>query len=436
MQEAQLYHLWQTLALSGQTIRCGQHVLQVVHAGQLNLQRGPDFLAARFRLNGILMQGDVEMHAHSKDWYRHQHHLDPAFRNVCLHVVLQNTTGSTSTVHSQVTKRSIPTIELKPEVLPVNSASGRVHCHPPARLQLNALASLALKRLHTKVRYFQHVLETFSFEQAFYEHLLRTLGYPNNSWPFQLLARRLPWRWLERLSVLLRQDFDLLYALYAGTAGFLPKQPDHPYVQKLVFLYQESQHLLPLAPLAGHLWQSGGQRPRNHPHFRLAGWVALFQQFQQLPLQRLHTLFANRQPVEQLWAHLLAYFDLQPQNYWKEHVALGGQPVHGVNRNFWGPARVAELTINVLIPLFAAQAAAQHSLGFFEYLQDVYLTLPLQTTYGRFQRFFPWLKQYTQRFPRQALLQGLWQLHQHFCQWQRCPQCPLAHIIDKDNDFH
>ncbi|WP_457566711.1 DUF2851 family protein [Caldithrix abyssi] len=431
MQEAQLYALWQNLARTGQAVTAGPHRLRVLDAGRLNLQRGPDFVSALFELDDVRISGDVEMHLRLQDWYAHHHHLDPFFKNVCLHVVLQPAPSSRATVAAPLSGRAIPTIRLAPEDFPSALQSARVLCRPPAVLNKEAVQSLALERLHLKIRYFQHFLESETFEQAFYEHLLRSLGYPSNSWPFQLLARRLPWRWLERSCSAMGRGFDPFYALYAGMAGFLPAASSDPYLQKLIFLHGELRHLLPAAGLGREHWQFAGQRPCNHPHFRLAAWVSLLVQHPGLPIRPLSRLLKARLPLDQLWGELQRLFKLRPQGYWKKHHMLASNALARSNQNFLGKARVTELIINLIIPLFAARALLNGSHGFFEYLQSFYLWLPLNNVYRTFSRRFPWLALYRRRFPCQALMQAFIQLNNQYCQLNRCALCPLAHTLDK-----
>jgi hypothetical protein len=61
--------------------------IEIVNPGVLNTNQGPDFLNSTVIINGIKLFGNVEMHLSSKDWYGHNHHKDPNYNNVILHVV-------------------------------------------------------------------------------------------------------------------------------------------------------------------------------------------------------------------------------------------------------------------------------------------------------------------------------------------------------------
>ena len=70
------------LTVAGETI-------EIESSGFWNFgSSGPDFSSARIRINGKLLNGDVELHVHSVDWDRHQHGKNPDYDNVVLHVFM------------------------------------------------------------------------------------------------------------------------------------------------------------------------------------------------------------------------------------------------------------------------------------------------------------------------------------------------------------
>lgn len=63
-------------------------VIEVTHPGTWNRLGGPDFLNAELRVDGERRRGDIEVHLRARDWQRHGHGSDRAFRGVVLHAVL------------------------------------------------------------------------------------------------------------------------------------------------------------------------------------------------------------------------------------------------------------------------------------------------------------------------------------------------------------
>jgi len=90
-------------------------------------------------------------------------------------------------------------------------------------------------------------------------------------------------------------------------------------------------------------------------------------------------------------------------------------------------ARLAELLINLFLPLFCVLARQSGSVGFEAYLKNFYFWLPQVTSYQAVLRYFPWWKAYAERWPRQAVWQGFIQLYREFCELGNCAHCPLRH---------
>ena len=85
--EQLLHYVWkhQIFPLKEQRTTTGQE-LEVIDSGLSNPHAGPDFFNAKIKLDGVLWVGNIEIHTHSSDWFKHRHHQDAAYDNVILHV--------------------------------------------------------------------------------------------------------------------------------------------------------------------------------------------------------------------------------------------------------------------------------------------------------------------------------------------------------------
>ena len=77
--ELRLQHAWKNL-LWKQTRRDSKgRTIRILSPGRHNHSDGPDFLDASIMLDEKLLNGDIELHHRTSDWYAHKHHLDPAY---------------------------------------------------------------------------------------------------------------------------------------------------------------------------------------------------------------------------------------------------------------------------------------------------------------------------------------------------------------------
>src|SRR5262245_31534616 len=91
MTERFLHYLWKMKLLHNSDLKTAEgENIQIITAGEYNLDAGPDFLNARVKIAGTLWAGNVEIHLKSSDWMAHHHQSDKAYDNIILHVVFEN----------------------------------------------------------------------------------------------------------------------------------------------------------------------------------------------------------------------------------------------------------------------------------------------------------------------------------------------------------
>jgi hypothetical protein len=424
MQEEELYRWWQYYGRSGKTVHSNGQRLRVLNSGILNTSHGPDFTSARFELDGIIYQGDVECHQKITDWYTHKHHLDKAYRQVILHLVSQS--DKPVPVKSQWSHCPIYTLIL-PKPLNSNIRPAK-NCQPGIGYQKTLksnLIALALQRFDHKVKSFIKALNKQNYHELFYIYFFRTLGYPKNANTFQLLAEQLNWAWLMQNKNVLNMHDQQLFAIYAGQAGFISSVSSDTYSQIIKQLYQKYKYILPGLTFDPELWQYAGNRPNNHPHFRLATGIQILNQYNLELFDKLIMLLQKRREYQSTYKEINDLFKLPPDNYWQIHYALGKERKKSSVHMGMGEARITELLINVILPLSAAQACLSGSQGFFTYIQSFYLYLPLISEYGCFQQQTEWFQECFKTWPVQAVNQSLLLLQSDYCNQLSCNYCPI-----------
>ncbi len=280
MPEILLHYIWEHCLWAGyaQQTTDGKPI-EIISVGEHNRDSGADYSHARIRIGGKEWVGNVELHIHSSDWYRHKHHQDKAYDSVILHVVRD---ADKQVFNSQ--GEAIEQCELQypsdrdyltgllADAMRMDSAEGRIGCaqqllDDPLLLTDGWRRLLLSKRLDCKRASIERLLEITqgSWEHAFYISLARNFGFHTNSVPFEELAIATP------LSAI-RKHRDNLYQLTAmllGQSG-LPMK-DEQMAREYAFLRTKFD----LTPIDGSLWKLGRIRPQNSPERRIRQFASL-----------------------------------------------------------------------------------------------------------------------------------------------------------------
>ncbi|MBR3408620.1 MAG: DUF2851 family protein [Paludibacteraceae bacterium] len=274
MPEILLHYIWEHCLWAGfpQQTTDGLPV-QILSVGQHNGDAGPDYSHARIRIGDREWVGNVEIHVHSSDWYRHHHHQDPAYDSVILHVV-RDADKPVYTSRGEL----IPQCALRypdnrdyltsllADARRMDSPSMRIGCaqqllEDPQLLTQGWRHLLLRKRLECKQASIERLLRITqgSWEHAFYISLARNFGFHTNSLPFEELAIATP------LSAI-RKHRDSLFqvtAILLGQSG-LPIQDEN-----MAREYEFLRTKFSLTPINPSLWKMGRIRPQNSPERRI-----------------------------------------------------------------------------------------------------------------------------------------------------------------------
>lgn len=86
--ETLLHWLWENQHMENHRLETASgKKVRIHHPGYHNTTDGPDFTNARISIGQLKWHGDIEIHWSSRDWFHHNHHTDPNFNRVILHVV-------------------------------------------------------------------------------------------------------------------------------------------------------------------------------------------------------------------------------------------------------------------------------------------------------------------------------------------------------------
>ncbi len=441
--EAKLHEIWRSQAIAAQYLKTEDGlVLEIINPGQYNSASGPDFRRATLRIDGKLVEGDVECHLLASDWEAHGHQRDPAYNDVVLHLALDSGAAAIAIVREnglRVPQMLLPKNFVRAfDVHPATLLSCPLSQTSPEKIFATVHHAGGL-RLQAKAEAFAEQVQHSSWDQAVYRGLAEALGYDKNQEPFRKLAELLP---IDLLFAELRNAREhapeiLLEALLFGAAGFLAEQTALPESEAEAFikprkaLWEELRHTLQIRPLRLEAWHFFRLRPQNFPTRRLAALGQLLLKFYRNGI--LEHLAATVQALgnepKKLMSELAQFFICPAQGFWQSHYDLRSRRV--ANRSaigdLLGRERALDILVNVMLPALWFYFRAADNAALANQVQEAYGLLPKlqENQITRAMR-----EQLSRKFAVSAKLgkfardqQGLLYLQKLYCRPLRCEEC-------------
>ena len=212
--ERLLQKIWlrQDAAFCGAITRSGKEI-EVLHVGQWNHGAGPDFKAAHLRIEGLPVQGDIEVHFDESDWQAHGHHRDANFDQVILHILLFPPKARTPVARTLGGRQPECLV-----LLPLLAGDLEAYANDEALRDLESMQhpdwmgdllnqsqascwqrirSAAQSRWQQKVNFARKRLESTNWSEACHQLCLEVLGYRHNRGVMGRLALRYPFATLR-----------------------------------------------------------------------------------------------------------------------------------------------------------------------------------------------------------------------------------------------
>ncbi|MFL5772402.1 MAG: DUF2851 family protein, partial [Flavisolibacter sp.] len=223
MNEKLLQFIWQFQYFNRSSLySVSGEKIEIIFPGKLNHNQGPDFTDAHIRIGGTLLAGSVEIHLKTSQWKEHGHHLDQHYKNVILHVVLEN----------NELEHHVPVLELGsliPKILldrydSLMHSPSFIPCAGSVQIVKNItweswkerlLAERLTRKAETIFRFLHE--NKGNWEETFWWMLARNFGGPVNADAFEAIARSVPLNLVRRH----KQQIQQLEALLLGQAGLL-----------------------------------------------------------------------------------------------------------------------------------------------------------------------------------------------------------------------
>ena len=413
MNEKLLYFLWQQQLTDKPMTTTDQRELAVVRVGQRNKNSGPDFLFAQLQLDKMTWAGHVEMHIKSSDWYSHNHHIDPAYDNVILHVVWEEDMPVfTSDDHplATVVLRDFVDNTLINRYEELSTSDLWIPCANRIKYidrfkQMAFFDHLYVERLAQKTVVFQQWLDQTAndWENVLFLALAKGFGLSVNGLAFAAVAQSIPFSVIRKTT-----DHEELEALLFGQAEILKAEIDDAYLEKLQKIYRYLQHKLQLKNVKEKV-KFFRMRPRGFPTIRLSQLAQLYVRHSQL-LDKIVEGDAQKN-VEEV-------FRVGTSDYWSTQHVFGKS--HAKQNKVLTKSLLDLLIINTLIPFLFCYYKA-HGINKTDEL--ISWASSIQAEMNSTIRAFSSLGVHaTSALDSQALLQ----LKSQYCEHKRCLSCSFG----------
>mgnify|MGYP000872832711 CR=1 FL=1 len=428
MEERFLYHIWDAGHLLTPLKTASGKALQVNYQGQFNTDRGPDFRNVIVNLNGEILRGDVEIHLNSNDWNAHEHHEDPHYNKVILHVVM-NAGQQQYTIKQNGEATEI--LELKDQLsedirklleTPVPEDGKRVstYCDLLSAVDNDALESTltawGMRRFRNKVRRFNATLLFSDFDQALYEGMMEALGYDKNKQNMLTLAQSIPLRSVREWQSEGMTALELVSVLCCAS-GLLKRSRNHLDAALYAMVWDTYEHQHYFAQNLEIPWQLFRIRPASHPIYRIFAIASLIHKTYSQGF--LDYWLEQAQPLNSRARQAFSAFT----NVFTDSAMPGAEKLPKP-----GKGLIGNIYVNIFLPVsymyfekHSDAEAQQRILEFyagFPALQENHITRHM----GRY--LSPAHNQLANS--KTVLQQGLIELFHRFCNYHLCSECAAA----------
>lgn len=427
MKEEYLHYLWKLKRLPLNNLKTVKNEsLEIVDSGWLNNDTGPDFFNGKIRLNNITWSGNIELHVNASDWYRHNHQHDKAYNNVILHVVYEYDKPLF------IDGNEVPTLELKRYIdlehfSKYNSLfklNSFIPCESFFQMdglsiqqQIDVALFHRLERKSTELSIIKEERTLMNRRHVLMTSLCGAFGMRVNKLPFEELAHRLPF------DILLKEswDYNRIEAIVFGLSGLLNSKQDDEFIVRLKSEWIHLKSKYNFEEMNASAWKFGGVRPCNFPSVRIAQLVNFLSKWDFSDLTGL-----NANEIHEKYA---TFSSGKSSEYWNNHLGFGVKSKLN-NQRITNDMRDLIL-INGVVPylIYLKQYYNDFHAG------DVAMDL-LELIRPESNAVIKKWKSMGVQVNSAMDTQGLIELKNQFCDFNRCLNCKIGHKLMEGSTVH
>lgn len=423
MREEFLHYVWQFQNWSDVALYTTNNKrVQVLHAGSINVDAGPDFFNAQIIVGKQRWAGNIEIHIRSSDWYAHNHHQDKRYNAVILHVVWEHDVE----VYRE-DETPIPVLELKGYVAKnLLTNYQQLKDKPTAWIacqdQLASVSKFTIdswlervyfERLERKAKELIKDAEQnkYHWEALLFSNLARNFGLKVNGEAFYQMAMSIPFHVVQKCQANSLQ----LEALFMGQSGLLEDVIDDVYYKQLQAEFRFLRSKFSLTPIASPP-KFFRLRPYNFPTIRLSQLASLYH-----ANSALFSEWIKGMEITDFYSK----YKVKATDYWDSHYNFGVPST--MRSKQLSKSFIDLLLINTLVPLqfvYSNYIGEENSEAIIALIEQ----LPAENN-----SIISNYKKYGVKAENALQSQALLQLYTNYCMPKRCLSCGIGNAILKRN---
>lgn len=423
MKEEFLHYVWQFQNWSDVALHTTNgEPIQVMQAGSINTDAGPDFFNSQIIIDEQRWAGNVEIHIRSSDWYAHKHHQDKRYNAVILHVVWEHDVEV-----FREDETPIPVLELnkyvdKELLLTYKQLNDKPSAWIACQDQIASVSKFTIdswlervyiERLERKSKELTQDAEQnkYHWEALLFSKLAKNFGLKVNGEAFYQMAMSIPFHIVQKCQ----SNPIQLEALFLGQSGLLEKEITDGYYKKLQDEYWFLRAKFSLNPIESPP-KFFRLRPYNFPTIRLS---------------QLASLYHSNTALFSEWikgidiADFYSKYRVKASDYWNSHYNFGvesSKRSKRLSKNF-----IDLLLINTLVPLrfvYGKYIGEDNSEEIIELITQIA---------AENNSIISNYKKYGVKAENAMQSQGLLQLYSNYCTPKRCLSCGIGNAILSDS---
>ncbi len=495
MHEDLLRHIWsKQLFDTSRLITTDGRVMSILNFGALNRGSGPDFRNAKIEIDGIVFNGDIEFHRTFEDWNIHQHHSDPKYNSVILHVVLLGKSDETISQSGRI----IPTIILEPFLFAslesisdqlsreeFSSKNNEIPCaskneNIESALLKNAIVSMYRERLQEKVLRLHENLcgiilhrqraigephppyneeldpndiplpdssidknlfrRKLPWEQLLYEEIMDGLGYSNNRAPMKKLAENISLITLiSQMRLTDKKEYSALQlqTILFKASGLLPEitemedQDSKVFVHQLHSVWSELPNKYSISPLHSTEWNFSPTRPSNFPTIRIAAAANILYKILYGSLfKTLITICSGKFSSPNTKIEQINSLFQISDDDFWNYHYSFTEATHK-KHTILGESRINDILVNTIIPFVCLYAKVFGKNDLLDHTLNIAAILPLLEDNSILRQMNKQLIKGKIKIESAYQQQGVIQLYKKYCTPNRCNECEIGKIVFK-----